>query len=190
MFFANVAIPEVQLIGILSCLPTLKCLSLLFYDTALLATYWRSFWQHLRECERPIDDTQSEGTSAADGCRNGVPVHLRICPRLEYLKVAMNDGTGLSLDDVAGFIVSRCSPTDYFRSSTSQLSGINSPILQEVSILHCDFTENDFLQYPGIDELLNNGLKLSYDSSHHLVATSDGTPIPPAASPALRGRFL
>lgn len=113
--------------------------------------------------ERLIDDMQSEGTFASDRCRNSSPGRPRICPLLEYLYVYAIGWEGHRLGDVAGFLVSCCSPSDHhFCSSTPQSSGINSPILKEAHIEWCDFTEEKFLQYPGIDKCLNNGLNVSF----------------------------
>ncbi len=64
------------------------------------------------------------------------------------------------LDDVANFIVSRCSPcNENIQFLTSPSSGIDRPVLHVV-VHYCDFTKDDFLQYPGIDECLNNGLNM------------------------------
>lgn len=163
--FQNVAMPDVHLSGILSCLPNLKRLSIDYYDTPESGAIMLSFWQHLRESERPIDDSQPEGSLAVDRCRNFAPFRPQICPRLEFLRVCMGAPVMRHrLDDVAGFILSQCSPSDDgFRSSTSPSSGNNSPILREVFIYCCDFTEDGFLQYPGIDKCLNNGFNVSLE---------------------------
>ncbi len=168
LYFRNVAMPGVQLNGILSCLPTLKCLSL-NYDPPEFGDISPTLWQHLRESECPTDDTQpeSEGTFNADRRRSSSPARPQICPRLEYLKVNTDWSVEHhSLDDVAGFIVSRCSPSDDdYRSSVPQSHGINLPILREVSIKYCDFEEDEFLEYPGIDKCLNNGFNVSFQEN-------------------------
>lgn len=73
----------------------------------------------------------------------------------------------------------RSSPDHFCRSNilkgslpSSLSSGINRPVLQKVFIRKCNFTFNDFLQYPGIRECLHNGLGVEF-AGFTLVVTSE-----------------
>ncbi len=117
-----------------------------------------SFWQYLSDCERPVDDTQSESTFAEDQFRNLLPSHTQICLCLEHLFMYTDGSMRYRLDDVANFIMSRCSPcNENLQFSTSPSSGIDRPFLH-VAVHYCDVKKDNFLQYPGKDECLNNGL--------------------------------
>ncbi len=170
LIFVNVGIPEAQLNDVLLCLPALRFLSLTFYGVPEIGATMPLFWQHLRESERPLDNTQSEGIPSAYPSRNYSSVRPRVCPLLVDLYVSTNESIGHRLDDVAGFIVSRCSPSyDDFYSSTFPLPGIKGRVLEAI-VNECDFTLDEFLQYPGIDECLRNGLKASFGGLTQLVA--------------------
>ncbi len=179
LIIVDVGVSEVQLNEVLSSLPTLKRLALSFCgdpefdDTIEFDAIMPSLWQHLHDSERPLDNTQSEGTSSADQSRNFSLDRPRVCPLLEDLYIDTNDCMKHRLDDVAGFILSRCPPSyNDFYSSTSPSSGINWRVLY-VRVGACGFTLDEFLRYPGIDECLRNGLEVFYSRFKQLVATSE-----------------
>ncbi len=159
-----------QLVVMLSWMPTLKTLDLGLRcaDSVVNETLWRALrGEHL------LTDSQEFGDNLGGaGLLDLSGVVLPICPRLEKLSVSTS--VAQSLPYLAETATSR------FPSSTGDTGGMRIPSdsdgstdtndrfsLQKLTVHKCGFTEDELLNYPGIDRCVQAGLSV-YVSSGYL----------------------
>lgn len=152
-----------QLVEMLSWMPTLKALYLTLecINEAVIEAFWRAFRgeHHLINSREFRDVPGGEDLSDLSG------IALPICPRLEELFISTYCPN--SLLELAETVLSRCP------SSASDAAGMLIPSeaneatdtsdrysLQKLGVNRCDFTKEEFLNYPGIDRCVQAGLSV------------------------------
>lgn len=150
-------IPESQLIELLSWMPTLKGLKLDFSQNAPVAPegsimLTAEFWSALAG----IHPFQIDPMLQEEGRAHFLtPVGRPICPQLEWLDLHLLQKT--QLVEVAAVITMRFPSYDWY---SNQL-GADGKNLGSLALGACDFSEEEFLAYPGIEKYAEAGLSVS-----------------------------
>lgn len=156
------AVPEHGLTELIGCMPTLRSLELLLRADAHGPTI--AFWQAFRGNLRPLFSIEGRPRGNATGSLF-TPASLPICPRLEcLLLIAYMEHTVI---EVASAILSRFTPPPHDQDLPSDCAADSSMnTLEKVKLMPCWFTREDFLQYPGVENMcLRAGMKVDMTNS-------------------------